>query len=104
MRPCDCTGLPLPPRTASDVAEFVRLNGILDDHCRAIGRDPSEIVRSVQRHLGDDLGAARDEVASFIEAGARHVVLNFRVPLVEGIPERVVREVIEPLRAGVLRG
>jgi F420-dependent oxidoreductase-like protein len=79
------------------VDEFIRLGAILEDHCRVVGRDPSTIVRSVQRHVGEDLAAARDDVASYIEAGATHVILNPRVPLRCGIVERVTREIIEPL-------
>ena len=87
-----------------DVAEFIRLNGVLDEHCRAVGRDPSTITRSVQRHVGADLAPARDEVAMFVDAGAQHVVLNFRMSLAPGVAERAVREVIEPVRRGVPHG
>jgi alkanesulfonate monooxygenase SsuD/methylene tetrahydromethanopterin reductase-like flavin-dependent oxidoreductase (luciferase family) len=80
------------------VEEFVRLNGVLDDHCEAVGRDPRSIVRSVQRHFSD-LGAAREEVREYIAAGARHVVLNPRIPLVPGVAQRVGREIVEPLIA-----
>jgi F420-dependent oxidoreductase-like protein len=31
----------------NDPADFARLNGILDDHCAAIGRDPSTIRRTI---------------------------------------------------------
>jgi F420-dependent oxidoreductase-like protein len=31
----------------NDPAEFRRLNGVLDDHCRAVGRDPSQIRRTI---------------------------------------------------------
>lgn len=82
------------------VDEFVRLNGILDAHCRAVGRDPNTIVRSVQRHVGEDLGAVREDVAAFIDGGAQHVVLNPRVPLHPGIAARIAKEIIEPALAG----
>jgi F420-dependent oxidoreductase-like protein len=79
------------------VEEFQRLNTVLDDHCRAVGRDPGDIQRSVQRHLATDLGAAREEVAGYVEAGAAHVVLNPRFPLAPGLPDRIAREVVEPI-------
>ncbi|MGH2455851.1 MAG: TIGR03560 family F420-dependent LLM class oxidoreductase [Candidatus Limnocylindria bacterium] len=79
------------------VEEFVRLNGVLDEHCRAAGRDPASITRSVQRHLGDDLDAAAAEVAAYVAAGAAHVVLNPRIPLRPGIAEAVTRGIIEPV-------
>ncbi|HXF81550.1 MAG TPA: LLM class F420-dependent oxidoreductase [bacterium] len=77
--------------------EFVRLSGVLDDHCRAIGRDPATIVRSVQLHLGPEVGASREEVAAYIAAGATHIVLNPRFPLTPGLPSRIAREIVDPL-------
>ncbi|HEX2141532.1 MAG TPA: LLM class flavin-dependent oxidoreductase, partial [Candidatus Limnocylindria bacterium] len=86
------------------VDEFVRLNGILDAHCSAVGRDPSTIIRSVQRHLSEDLESAVPQVAAYIAAGADHVVLNPRIPLRPGIAEAVTRRVIEPVLNEVDRG
>src|SRR5690606_19022094 len=42
-------------------AEFQRLNGVLDRHCEAIGRDPATIERSVNLmfDLGKDEGELR---------------------------------------------
>jgi F420-dependent oxidoreductase-like protein len=85
------------------VDEFVRLNGVLDAHCSAVGRDPSTIIRSVQRHLREDLDSAVPEVAAYIAAGADHVVLNPRIPLRPGIAEAVTRRVIEPVLNGIRR-
>ena len=79
------------------VEDFQRLNTVLDDHCRAVGRDPHEIQRSVQRHLAPDLGAAMEEVAAYVQAGAAHVVLNPRFPLIPGLSDRIAREVVEPI-------
>jgi F420-dependent oxidoreductase-like protein len=81
------------------IEEFVRLNGVLDEHCAAVGRDPRTIIRSVQRHLGADFAASAGEVAGYVAAGAKHVVLNPRVPLEPGVAVRAVREVIEPVLA-----
>jgi F420-dependent oxidoreductase-like protein len=79
------------------VDEFIRLNSVLDEHCAAVGRDPSAIVRSVQRHLSDDFAAAVDEIRAYIAAGAQHVILNPRIPLKAGVASRVAREIVEPL-------
>jgi alkanesulfonate monooxygenase SsuD/methylene tetrahydromethanopterin reductase-like flavin-dependent oxidoreductase (luciferase family) len=81
------------------VEEFVRLNHVLDEHCAAVGRDPRAIQRSVQRHLSGDLAAAADEVRTYVDAGAEHIVLNPRVPLTPGIATRVAREIVEPVLA-----
>ncbi|HWO88547.1 MAG TPA: TIGR03560 family F420-dependent LLM class oxidoreductase [Gemmatimonadales bacterium] len=83
------------------VDEFVRLNAVLDDHCRAVGRDPESIIRSVQVHLGTDSSAIREQVAAYIAAGATHFVLNPRIPLTPGLPGRVARDIVGPLLAGL---
>jgi F420-dependent oxidoreductase-like protein len=81
------------------VGEFRRLNGVLDAHCRAIGRDPGTIRRSVQLFPEpDDLGRTRELVAELVDGGADHVVLNLLPPF-DGLLPRLVREVIEPVRA-----
>lgn len=77
--------------------EFVRLNAVLDEHCAAVGRDPSTIQRSVQRHLTGDFPAEAEALRPYLEAGAEHVVLNPRIELRPGVAERVLREIVEPL-------
>jgi alkanesulfonate monooxygenase SsuD/methylene tetrahydromethanopterin reductase-like flavin-dependent oxidoreductase (luciferase family) len=88
-------------------ADFRRKSAVLDDHCVAIGRDPAEIIRSVQvfftaqepssgdaRHPGP--AAARELLAELIDAGARHCVLACI-----GMPSAqwVADEIIRPVRA-----
>jgi alkanesulfonate monooxygenase SsuD/methylene tetrahydromethanopterin reductase-like flavin-dependent oxidoreductase (luciferase family) len=92
--------------TRGDVEEFRRKSVVLDEHCAAIGRDPSEIRRSVQVLVGAgqqaqnlprivDLAATRDLLLDFIRAGANHLVLApIAVPL-----RRLVDEVVEPVIA-----
>lgn len=83
-----------------DVDTFRHKNQVLDDHCRHIGRDPSSVVRSVQLRVdADNLSATRDMARSFIEAGARHVVLILQPPYPDQIVHRVAEEIAEPLRA-----
>jgi F420-dependent oxidoreductase-like protein len=82
--------------------ELRRLNGILDDHCRAIGRAPTEISRSVQLFAEtDDLERTRRLVSDLIAAGADQIVLNLLPPFDGQLP-RLVREVIEPVRASIV--
>src|SRR2546428_13673072 len=92
--------------TRGDVEEFRRKSAVLDEHCAAIGRDPSEIRRSVQVLVGAgqqaqnlprivDLAATRDLLVDFIRAGANHLVL---API--GVPlRRLVDEIVEPVMA-----
>jgi F420-dependent oxidoreductase-like protein len=51
--------------------EFARKRKVLDEHCAAIGRDPSEIMTSTHLRLGEDgdIGAVVDQAAAYAEAG-----------------------------------
>lgn len=105
------------PTRGGDVAEFRRLSEELDVACSEVGRDPAEIVRSVQllvtateppasadgrslpRYGGPE--ATRDRVLALIEAGVRHVVL---APVAAGIdrPAHWLAEtVVEPIQASL---
>jgi alkanesulfonate monooxygenase SsuD/methylene tetrahydromethanopterin reductase-like flavin-dependent oxidoreductase (luciferase family) len=92
--------------TRGDVEEFRRKSAVLDEHCAAIGRDPSEIRRSVQILVGAgqqaqnlprivDLVATRDLLVDFIGAGANHIVL---APIGVAL-RRLIDEVVEPVLA-----
>jgi F420-dependent oxidoreductase-like protein len=55
--------------------EVARLAGILDAHCADVGRDPSEIRRSVQvRYDGDDDALLR-RAEAFVEHGVRDLIV-----------------------------
>ncbi|HEY3437827.1 MAG TPA: LLM class F420-dependent oxidoreductase [Actinotalea sp.] len=49
-----------------DVATFARKSAILDEHCRAVGRDPREIERSI----GAGRGAPGRDAEALLELGA----------------------------------
>ena len=79
---------------------FQHKSAVLDEHCAAIGRDPSTIERSVQLVINpNNLQETRDITRSFIEVGATHIILNLRSPYPEGIGQRLADEVAEPLKA-----
>ncbi|OLC63050.1 MAG: LLM class F420-dependent oxidoreductase [Ktedonobacter sp. 13_1_40CM_4_52_4] len=79
---------------------FQHKNTVLDEHCAAIGRDPSTIERSVQLVINpNNLQETREITRSFIEVGATHIILNLRAPYPEGIVQRLTDEVAEPLKA-----
>ena len=81
------------------VEEFTRKSAILDEHCAAVGRDPSAIARSIQVPVDyADIGAARQMAQSYIEAGANHIVLNLRPPYPERIAATLASEIIAPLQ------
>jgi alkanesulfonate monooxygenase SsuD/methylene tetrahydromethanopterin reductase-like flavin-dependent oxidoreductase (luciferase family) len=94
-------------------AEFRHKSAVLDDHCAAIGRDPTEIIRSAQVFFtsGDPAAtgqhdvprfpgpaAARELLIELIGAGARQLVL---API--GMPsvQRVADEIVEPVLAAM---
>ncbi|HSZ42282.1 MAG TPA: LLM class flavin-dependent oxidoreductase [Trebonia sp.] len=90
-----------PPFTSQD---FRRLNALLDAHCDAIGRDPAEITRSAQVFFtatepADDAArfpgpaGAREQIAEYVEAGARHIVL---APIGASSMRWVADEIIRP--------
>src|SRR6266508_6004573 len=60
--------------------EFARLSGILDDHCAAVGRNPKEIRRGLQKFVRPDhpeaLGADLRLLDEYERAGAGHAVLG----------------------------
>jgi probable F420-dependent oxidoreductase len=53
-----------PPET------FAELNGVLDERCAEVGRDPSEIERTVAIGAGEV-----DRVEEYLEAGAQHLII-----------------------------
>ena len=72
---------------------------VLEQHCAAIGRDPSDIERSIQTMVNyDNLSETRNSIGPYIEAGATHIILNLRAPYPEGIVHRLAEEIAEPLR------
>lgn len=70
-----------PAATAED---YKRLAGILEEHCADVGRDPTEIKRSVQVFLfsndDDSIGALPGQIDELEAAGVQHVVLSFYSP------------------------
>ncbi|MEX2394770.1 MAG: LLM class F420-dependent oxidoreductase [Actinomycetota bacterium] len=80
---------------AASPEEYSRLAAILDEHCAAVGRDPSEIKRSVQMFLfsNDDqaLAAVPEQIDALEAVGVQHAVLSFYQP-----PSREALERLAP--------
>jgi alkanesulfonate monooxygenase SsuD/methylene tetrahydromethanopterin reductase-like flavin-dependent oxidoreductase (luciferase family) len=83
------------------VDEYRRKSEVLDDHCAAIGRDPDEIVRSVQLlvRCGDpaEPRATRQRIRELTDAGATHIVL---APIGSPGPpaQWLAQQIIAPIR------
>jgi alkanesulfonate monooxygenase SsuD/methylene tetrahydromethanopterin reductase-like flavin-dependent oxidoreductase (luciferase family) len=81
--------------------EFRRCDRVLDDHCAAIGRDPGEIVRSMQTIVWcaepDAAATTRGLLLEMIDAGVTHIVL---AAVLAGRPlQWVADEIVEPVLA-----
>ena len=72
------------PSLSADPDEFKRLSGVLDEHCAAVGRDPSEIARSVQLFVfpesAKQIEGLDDTIAAYEAAGCEHMVVSFYTP------------------------
>lgn len=109
--------------TRGDVGEFLRMKAILEEHCAEIGRDPDEIVASVQFLVAagevdaslqqrglptiGDPAATRDLLLRFIDAGVRHLVLAPVSSTTDRPARWLADEIVEPVReqvAGAVRG
>jgi F420-dependent oxidoreductase-like protein len=80
-----------------DPAAWSRLDGVLREHCAAIGRDPGEIRRSV--HLmwaaDDDPAALADAAAGFGAAGVDLVIFSMRGPYDAGLLDPLAKALRE---------
>ena len=87
-------------------AGFRRRNGVLAEHCATIGRNPAEIVRSMQTIIRcdqpDAASQARAELLAMVEAGVTHLVLA--AVLGDRPVQWLVDEIIEPVRAEAKQG
>jgi alkanesulfonate monooxygenase SsuD/methylene tetrahydromethanopterin reductase-like flavin-dependent oxidoreductase (luciferase family) len=86
--------------------EFRQRNELLNEHCAAIGRDPNEIVRSMQTIVRSDdrgtLSATRSLLVEMISSGVTHIVL---ASVVSGRPTQwIADEIIEPALAEMSGG
>ncbi|WP_238166076.1 LLM class flavin-dependent oxidoreductase [Kribbella caucasensis] len=71
---------------------------VLDQACAAIGRDPSELSRSVQVTVSyDDLGGTRSVVRRLVELGFDHIVLSLPRPYPIRAAQLLADEVIAPV-------
>ena len=68
------------------IGTFTHKNGVLNDWCRSVGRDPGEIERTVLVNQPGDL----DAVDAFVKAGAQHVIVPARAPFDLSHVERVL--------------
>ncbi len=79
----------------SDVETFRHKVRVLNEHCAAVGRDPSQIELSVQTRVNfDDLSATVATLQPLVAAGATHLILMLSYPYPDGIVARLADEVV----------
>lgn len=84
---------------ADTVEEYQRKAGILADHCEVVGRNPDDIVHSMQVRVNqDDLPAARERTQAFADAGVAHFIYTITPPYTENIVQRIANEVIKQVK------
>jgi F420-dependent oxidoreductase-like protein len=83
--------------TTSDIGEWRRKNEVLDAHCADVGRDPSEIERSVNVRLtaGMDPRALQGDIAAWRDAGADVCIVGLAVPHDAGVIEPLAKALSE---------
>lgn len=86
--------------------EFLQRNELRNQHCAAIGRDPNEIVRSMQTIIRNDdpdtIEATRSALVEMISSGVTHIVLGSAV---SGRPTQwIADEIVEPVLAEISGG
>jgi alkanesulfonate monooxygenase SsuD/methylene tetrahydromethanopterin reductase-like flavin-dependent oxidoreductase (luciferase family) len=92
----DIWNIPGPPH--HDFAFLADRLGVLDRACAQIGRDPSELSRSVQVIVSyDDLGGTRSVVRRLVELGFDHIVLSLPRPYPVRAAQLLADEVIAPV-------
>ena len=89
-----------PLRRLRPLASDRRKSRILDEHCKAIGRDPLEIDRQVQILVSTDpteAEATREHIKALIDAGATQIILTPLPPWPENLPARLAEDIIARL-------
>jgi F420-dependent oxidoreductase-like protein len=77
--------------------EGVRLSGVLDGHCAAVGRDPTEVRRSAQLFYTGDAEALVAQAEQFASRGFRELIVGVRGGSAE-VDASAVAETLPQLR------
>ena len=86
------------PSPGTNIDEFKRKQQVLSDHCIAVGRDPAEVLISVQPRINyEDLEQSRQIIQGLVDAGATHVVLNLSAPYPDDIVPRLADGIVEKI-------
>ena len=78
--------------------EFSHKSKVLDEHCAAIGRDPSTIERSTQFRAGPSAAELIDLSKEYISRGATHLIYTCPQPYSAEGARWIWNEMVKPLR------
>ena len=99
-RLADIWNVPGPPHAS--VEHALERSRALDDQCAKVGRDPGEVIRSVQVMASyNEAAALRATVCRLVEAGFRHIVVGLERPYPPNAASWLAAEIIAPVRAEV---
>ncbi len=72
------------------VDQYVRLKGVIAEHCASFGRDPGEIMTSAHLHfVPDDPKALRGQAEEFADAGLDLGIVYLPPPHTPAMVEQV---------------
>jgi hypothetical protein len=83
-----------------DIDEYRRNSRILNEHCKAVGRDPLDIARQVQLLVSSDPAEPLQpgsNVTALIDAAATEIVLAPVPPWPQNVGSRLAENIIAPL-------
>ncbi len=78
--------------------EFRHKCAVLDEHCRAVGRDPAAIERSIQFLAPASDAELAQQARDFVAAGATHVIFACPQPFNAANARRVWEQVVSRVR------
>jgi F420-dependent oxidoreductase-like protein len=81
-----------------EVEEAARLSGVLDRHCEDVGRDPTEIRRSVQLGFDGDVDDLLARAVAYAGKGFSELIVYIRGGNAEADAETVATEALPRLR------
>jgi alkanesulfonate monooxygenase SsuD/methylene tetrahydromethanopterin reductase-like flavin-dependent oxidoreductase (luciferase family) len=93
----DIWNIPGPPHASLDY--LAERSQVLDRHCATIGREPTDVIRSVQLLITtDDPATTRATIGGLVGLGFTHIVVGVRPPLPDNVPRWLAEEIIAPVR------
>lgn len=66
--------------SAREASEDIRLSRVLDAHCAEIGRNPTEVRRTVQLYYSGDVGAFLSAAEPYLAAGFSEIIVSLAGP------------------------